>query len=188
MAGVVTDGGPTWLSTWRAGQVSTTDALSRFDGLSSLEPDEITGRWGGASLPTGHPLDGLLEGLGWHGKSFEGPDHVHPLLFRRASGRLVPIDPALMPVRIALSWPDLAHGRLAHAAFRALLPGLRAARHAAKLRSLEARGRRSAAVVYASQPITDHLRRIDANRIMGLMERPSMARPFFFVLSRDVDG
>ncbi|MBP3043036.1 GXWXG domain-containing protein [Arthrobacter jiangjiafuii] len=31
--------------------------------------------------PTGHPLDGALSTLGWHGKRLEGPSAAHPLVF-----------------------------------------------------------------------------------------------------------
>lgn len=184
---MVTDAEPAWLSAWRAGGLGTADALSRFDALSSVEPGEMIGRWRGASLPTGHPLDGLLEELGWHGKAFEGPDRVHPLLFRRPSGRVAPLEPGLMPVSVALRWPTLARSRPVRAAFAALLPVLQARRHAATLRARDLRGKRSAAIVYKSQPIIDHLRRVDASRIIGLMERSRMERPFLFLLTRDVD-
>ena len=40
-------------------------ALSCFDALQSVEPEAMIGRWRGAGLPTGHPLDGVLELLGW---------------------------------------------------------------------------------------------------------------------------
>lgn len=188
IAGVTVGPEPAWLSAWRSGPVGTADALSRFDGLFGIEGTEMLGRWRGESLPTGHPLDGLLEALSWHGKTFEGPDQVQPLLFRRSSGHLVSLDPALMPVRIALTWPTLARSRVVRAAFDALLPVLRTGGSAARLRACDFRGRRSAAMIYASQPITDHFRRIDANRVIGLMEGSGMERPFFFLLTRDAGG
>ena len=88
----------------------------------------------------------------------------------------------------ALPRDAAARGRLARAAFVALRPALRARRHAAVLRVRDFRGRRSAAIVYAGQPITDHLRRVDAGRVVGLMERSGMARPFFFLLTCDAGG
>lgn len=142
-------------------------------------------RWQGESLSTGHPMDGLLEALGWYGKAVEGLDRVHPLLFRRPSGRVVAMEPALMPVRVALAWPSLARGRMVQTAFVALGPVLRARGPTASLGVRDFRGRRSAALIYASQPIVDYLRRVDADRVVGLMERSGMEAPFFFLLVRD---
>lgn len=176
---------PAWLTFWRAGQLSLTDALRRFDCLSSVTLDDVVGQWRGKSLPTGHPLDRLLEGLGWYGKAFESLDRVHPLLFCLAPGHVVPVEPALMPLHLALRWPALAHSRATRIAFRVLLPALRGRRHAARLRTCDFRGQRSAAMIYAGQPIIDHFRHVDADRLIGLMEHSGMQRPFFFLLTRD---
>lgn len=188
MTNVVSDPEPAWIPSWRTGGLSTADALSCFDALPGVEPDDVIGRWRGESLSTGHPLDGLLEALGWQGKALEGSDRVHPLLFRSPSGRATPVEPALMPTRIALMWPTLARSWPVRAAFASLRPALRARRHAARLRTREYRGRHSAAIVYNGQPIVDHLRRVDANRVLGLMERRGMEQPFLFLLTRDMDG
>lgn len=176
---------PGWLSSWRAGPVDGAEALSRFDSLPGLEPEAMIGRWRGAGLRTGHPLDGLLEALGWYGKAFESADCVHPLLFRSRSAAAIPLDPAMMPVGLALRWPGFAGSHAARMAFAAARPLLRSHRPAARLRRLLFRGRQSAAMVYDRQPITDHFRRIDDTRVLGLMERRSMERPFFFLLMRE---
>ncbi len=176
---------PAWLSDWLGGRLSSTDALRVFDGLEPVAPDEMVGRWKGRTLPTGHPLDGLLEALGWYGKEVESPERVHPLLFRVRGGGVVPLEPALMPTAAAFRWPGLARGRATRSAFAAASPLLRARRHGARLDLRDVRGRRSAALVYHAQPITDHLRSVDADRTVGLMERRGMAAPFFFLLTRD---
>jgi hypothetical protein len=49
-----------------------------------------------------NPLDGVLESLDWYGKAFESADHVHPLLSQTRSGDIVPLDPRLIPVSVAL--------------------------------------------------------------------------------------
>lgn len=54
----------------------------------------------------------------------------------------------------------------------------------ARLRQIEHRGVTSAAIVYDSQPIIDHLRRVDAGRLLGMMDLRSTP-PLFFLLSRD---
>jgi hypothetical protein len=51
--------------------VSTEQALALFDALPPIPVAEMFGSWRGAGLQTGHPLDGLLEIFGWHGKRFE---------------------------------------------------------------------------------------------------------------------
>lgn len=161
------------------------DALRRFDGLDALEPEEMMGQWRGAGLRTGHPLDGVLEALGWYGKAFEGPDRVHPLLFRSRSGGVISLDPALMPAAIALCWPRFARSRAVRWAFAAARPVLRARGSTARLRRLDFRGKFSAAMIYDGQPIIDHFRRIDDDRALGLMERRGMSSPYFFLLVRD---
>ena len=176
---------PGWLSAWQVHTVSTPEALARFDALPSIRPEDLVGHWQGRSLPTGHPLDGLLESLGWYGKSIESPARVHPLIFRLPSGRVVPLEPALMPTGVALRWPALARSAPVRAAFAALGPLLRSHGPAAHLAPRELRGRTSTALVYDRQRITDHLRRVDADHVIGLMERIGMAKPFFFLLSRE---
>ena len=176
---------PPWLSAWRARPLATPEALAQFDALPGLDAVELIGRWRGQTLPTGHPLDGLLEALGWHGKAIERPSLVHPLLFRLRSGRVVPLDPALMPTSVALRWPALARSAPTRLAFAALGPFLRARGPAARLECREFRARRSAALVYDRQPITDHLRRVNEAHVIGLMERKGMAAPFFFLLTRE---
>jgi hypothetical protein len=49
----------------------------------------------------------------------------------------------------------------------------------------DVRGRRAAAIVYARQPIVDHLRQIDPDRLLGLMDRRGMATPYYFLLTRN---
>jgi hypothetical protein len=66
--------------------VSTDQALALFDALPPIPVTEMFGSWRGRGLQTGHPLDGLLETFGWHGKRFEGPEDVHPLVFDRLDG------------------------------------------------------------------------------------------------------
>ncbi|HRY26132.1 MAG: DUF4334 domain-containing protein [Geminicoccaceae bacterium] len=175
---------PGWLLAWRARAIDPAAALDRFDALPGLEPEAMLGSWRGCSLPTGHPLDGLLEVLGWQGKEFEAVDRVHPLLFRGPLGVPVALEPAWLPVGLALRLPGFSRSRPVRAAFRALRPLLRARGPAAKLETRVFRGRSSAAMVYDRQPITDHFRRIDADRVLGLMELRRSPRPFFFLLRR----
>jgi len=160
------------------------EAFRRFDGLAAVEPQEMMGRWRGRSCPTGHPLDGLLEALGWYGKSFEPPDRAHPLLFGRTPGELVALDPSCLPVSLPRRWRTLAHGGAARAAFTAARPLLATERPAAALRRVRYRGLSSCAMVYHRKSIIDHFRRIAADQVLGVMEAAG-ERPYFFLLTRD---
>ncbi|WP_176556260.1 GXWXG domain-containing protein [Rubellimicrobium rubrum] len=180
----MTDTEPSWLTDWLAEPLGTDAALARFDGLPGIGPGHLIGLWQGRTLPTGHPFDSLLEGLGWYGKSIEDSDRVHPLLFRRSSGRIVALNPALMPTAVALHRPGFARSLPVRLAFAALEPVLRARRHGATLGLRDFRGRQGTALIYHEQPITDHLRLAGPDRLVGLMERNGMANPFFFHLAR----
>lgn len=176
---------PAWLASWADAPPGPDAALDRFDALGPVAPDEMVGTWQGRSLPTGHPLDGLLEILGWHGKAILPDGRAHPLLFHAPSGSVVSLDPFWMPTAVALRWPSLARSALVRGAFGALRPALQARGPAAGLKTCEFRGRRGVALVYDRQPITDHLRRVDPDRVMGVMTRPGMTRPFVFLLARE---
>lgn len=60
--------------------------LKEFQFLSPLEPREIVGLWRGRGIPTGHPLDGVLENLGWFGKRLTQTCARMRCCFGRASG------------------------------------------------------------------------------------------------------
>ncbi|TFV44193.1 DUF4334 domain-containing protein [Blastococcus sp. TF02A-35] len=144
----------------------------------------MVGRWRGSGVPTGSPLDGLLESYGWYGKEFVDAETVHPLLFRTRSGPR-PVDPALVPVSVLRDRPGLAHSRVARAAFAAVRPLLTTTRPRARLREVEHRGVVTAAMVYDALPIIDVFRRVDDRTVLGLMDLRGLPAPFFFLLSRE---
>lgn len=178
---------PEWVSHWRKDPLPADQALLRFDGLGAIDPDELTGRWRGSGLHTRHPLDGLLERFAWYGKAFETSEIVHPLLFKNPKGNIYAVDPARVPLGLALRRPTLARSSLARLLFVLSRGLLRTSSPTARLRKIEHRGVASAAIIYDSQPIIDHIRRIDDGRVLGLMDLRSMPQPFFFLLSRDQD-
>jgi hypothetical protein len=53
---------------------TTEAALAFFDSLAPVETPTLIGSWRGRGVETGHPIDGLLELFGWHGKRFSGPE------------------------------------------------------------------------------------------------------------------
>jgi hypothetical protein len=176
---------PEWLFRWREAPLPTGQGLLCFDSLDPVDPDEMTGRWRGSGLHTRHPLDGLLEWFGWYGKSFETRECVDPLLFLSPNGDISAIDPARIPLRLALRRPTLARSRAARKLFAVSRQLLRAGGPTARMRKIEHRGVTSAAIIYDSQPIIDYFRRIDEDRLLGIMDLRSMPQPFFFLLARD---
>jgi hypothetical protein len=171
-----------WLDKWRREGTDPAAALATFDQLDGVTVEAILGRWRGVSLPTGHSLDGLLDGLGWYGKAFESPDRVHPLLFRTVSGAIVPLDPPRLLVGLGLRVPRIGRQDSVRRAFRVGLPILRTHSYAARLEQRTFRGVSSVAMVYRRLPIVDHFRRIDADRMLGLMVVDQSRKPFFFFL------
>lgn len=159
------------------------DALALFDSLPAVRAEELTGRYHGRELATGHPMDGLLEASGWYGKQFDSVDEVHPLLFRSPRGALVVVDPRRIPFGMVDKIPDavVARGR---GVMGAALPALRTRRHRARLRNVEYRGVVTAGMSYDHLPIIDLFRRVDERTLLGCMDLRG-APPYFFVLVAD---
>jgi len=158
------------------------EALAFFDSLPPMPAAAMIGAWAGAGVLTGHPLDGLLEAIGWRGKRFESPEAVHPLVFGRP-GATFSVNPALAP--IALANPGFARsmGRVAGPA----LGLLRTSEPKARLRMTEFRGVVTATMIYDQLPINDVFRKVDADTVLGLMDQRGAEVPnyFFFTLTRE---
>jgi hypothetical protein len=158
--------------------------MERFQGLLPVEPHEMIGLWTGRGIPSGHPLDGVLENLGWFGKRFSAQMRVDALLFRQGEKRLVAIDPAWIPLRLALRFHKIGKTRAARNLFSYLLRRLRAKGPVASFKALSFHGVTSAAMIYDMQPIVDHFRKIDDNCVMGAMVIEGDDRIYFFELKR----
>lgn len=172
-----------WLARASRG-VPRDEAVSLFDVAQPVAVEELTGRWRGSGVPTGSPLDGLLERYGWWGKEFRDAETVHPLLFATRSGPR-PVDPALVPVGILRGLPGLAHSTPARLAFTAVRPLLTTRRPKARLRTVEHRGVLTAAMVYDRLPIIDVFKRLGSRTVLGLMDLRGLTEPFFFLLRRE---
>lgn len=144
----------------------------------------MIGLWTGRGIPSGHPLDGVLENLGWFGKRFSAQMRADALLFRGGEKRLVAIDPAWIPLRLALRFHKLGRTRAASNLFSYLLRRLRAKGSVASLKALPFHGVTSAAMAYDTQPIVDHFRKVDDIRVMGAMAIEGEDRVYFFELER----
>jgi hypothetical protein len=172
-----------WIDAHRGG-ADVDSALAFFDGLPAVAVEEMLGRWRGSGLPTGSPLDGLLEAYGWYGKEFLDGERVHPLLFSGPGGPH-PVNPAFIPMALLRDRPAVAHLPAVRAAFSGVRPLLRTVKPRARLRTVEHRGVATAAMVYDALPIIDVFRRVDDDRVLGLMDLRGLAEPIFFLLDRE---
>ncbi|BBH16781.1 hypothetical protein Back2_10680 [Nocardioides baekrokdamisoli] len=159
------------------------EALAFYDSLPAVECGDVSGRYIGRELRTGHAMDGLLEATGWYGKEFDDADHVHPLLFRNRRGEIFPVEPRMMPLGMAASVPDAIVDR-SQGLIGGLRPLLRARGHRARLRAVEFRGVVTAAMVYDHLPIIDVFRRVDETTLFGVMDLRG-STPYCFILERE---
>lgn len=162
-------------------------ALEEFRSLQPIAPREMVGLWKGHGIPTGHPFDGVLENLGWFGKRFTPDMRADALLFRSGDRRLVAVDPKWIPLRLTLRFYKIGRMRAARNMFSYLQRRLRASGPVASVKTTVFGGVESAAMIYDDQPIVDHFRRIDAERMMGAMTIKDDKRIYCFELSR-VEG
>jgi len=158
--------------------------LAYYDSLPAVTVAEMLGAWRGGEWPTGHPMDGLLERFGWHGKRFASADDVQPLLFATGRG-LVAVNARWLPVRMLLRCPALFHAPATDRLFRAVRPLMTTRHPGARLRMTEYRGVVTATTCYDSQPIHDAFRRVDEDTVLGAMELRGSPHPFLFVLTRE---
>jgi len=158
--------------------------MERFQGLPPVEPYEMIGLWTGRGIPSGHPIDGVLENLGWFGKRFLAQMRADALLFRYGEKCLVAIDPAWIPLRLAFRFPKLGRTRAASNLASYLLRRIRAKGPVASLKAIPFHGVTSAAMAYDTQPIVDYFRKVDDDRVMGAMVIEGDDRVYFFELNR----
>lgn len=165
--------------------VTTTDAaLELFDSLPAVGLEEMIGAWRGTDVTTGHPLDGLLETYGWHGKTFVTADDVQPLVFAGGSGHYC-ANPAVVPMGLAVRYPRLVRTPVVVAVGRAALRLTATRRPQARLRTMTYRGVPTATMTYDALPIHDHFRRVGPDTLLGLMDLRGLEAPFAFALRSD---
>ncbi len=170
----------------KSGETTTEQALEAFDAMDPVDVDFMIGNWKGEGFATGHALDGLLEAYHWHGKRFENPEEVHPLVFRTLLGNLTCVNPAFLAPTLAmvdrLPMPKFAAiGRV----FQAMLPVFSTRKSRARLRMTTYRGVSSATMIYDQIPVNDVFRKIDDDAVFGIMDMKRMKTPFFFILRRE---
>lgn len=166
---------------------TTDDALALFDAAPAVDTEFMIGTWHGAELPTGHPLDGLLEASGWWGKQFVDGETVHPLLFTTGDGRaLWAVNPILAFSGLGAVTRIPALRRRNHAGLiNAAGPILRTRTPKARLRTTRYRGVDTATMIYDQLPVNDVFRKLDDQTVVGAMDLRGSTKPYFFVLTRD---
>lgn len=160
------------------------DALAFFDACPAVAVDDMLGAWRGGGLATDHPMDGMLEATGWHGKRFDSVDAVHPLIFGTRP-KLFSVNPALLPMKAAVSLTPLLENRTVSALSARVLRLARTTKPAARLRPVEYRGVVTATMSYDALPINDHFRKVDDDTVIGAMDFRAIDRPFLFTLRRE---
>ena len=166
---------------------SEAEAIAFFTQLQPISPPELIGLWKGSTIATGHPLDGALESLGWYGKRFHADRRADALVFSTGSRRLVPLDPARIPLGLALQFSGLAKRQWFRNLFSYALKALWARGSVASVGMASFEGIESAAMTYDAQPIVDHFRRVDDDRLMGVMEIKEDPRHYVFLLQRSTE-
>lgn len=161
------------------------EALAFFDGLPAVTVEELLGRWTGGEIPTGNPMDGLLGRFGWHGKRFDSPEDVHPLVMDRAGGGTFSLHPGLLPLPALLRYPAALRNPALTRAARVLGPALGTRAPKARLRITRYRDVDSATMCYDDLPIHDAFRRVDGDTLLGAMDMRGLEQPFMFFLRRE---
>ncbi|MBI3216603.1 MAG: DUF4334 domain-containing protein [Mycobacterium sp.] len=165
---------------------TTGAALAVFDDAPAVAPEFMFGTWHGAEIPTGHPMDGLLEPSGWWGKAFIDTETVHPLLFPTRDGTaLWALNPGLAPLGAMLHLPVPRPRRSLGGLLAALRPVLGTGKPRARLRTTSYRGVDTASMIYDQLPIIDVFRKISDDTVIGAMDLRGTAQPYFFLLRRD---
>jgi hypothetical protein len=109
------------------------------------------------------------------------------LLFRSGEHQLVAIDPAKIPLGLALRFHHIGRMRVARNLFSHLQRALRARGPVASVKIMVFGGVESAAMAYDHQPIVDYFRSIGEMKIMGAMTIKGNDRIYFFELERVIE-
>jgi hypothetical protein len=70
----------------RGGNVDDAELDDFWATLPPAKIDEMIGEWQGGDFPTGHRATGLMQKLGWFGKTFKSASDAQPLVCLDADG------------------------------------------------------------------------------------------------------
>lgn len=169
-----------------SGRCDPVTAFEIFDHLDAVESEFMMGTWMGSGFHTSHPMDGLLEAYHWYGKQFLSPEKVQPLICRTLGGRKSNINPIFMlPLLNLMGRGALPTSKIIATMLSPLMPLLSTSKSKARLRMMNYRGKSSATMIYDHLPINDIFRKIDENKVLGVMDLKKLERPFFFILQRE---
>ncbi|HIW91327.1 MAG TPA: DUF4334 domain-containing protein [Candidatus Corynebacterium avicola] len=172
------------VTTASAASAGPAPVLEFFDSLPPVTVEDMVGSWHGSGVPTGNPLDGVLEATAWHGKRYVSADDAHPLVMDGPRG-LYSLNPALVPMTLLTKTSSLVARPPVAAVMRRVMPLLSTKRPAARLRAVEYRGVVSGTMIYDALPINDHFRAVDEDTLLGAMDFRGMESPFMFALRRE---
>lgn len=168
------------------GRSSTAEALEIFDSLDTVKTNFMIGSWKGASFPTDHPLDGLLEAYHWYGKRFKSLEDVHPLMFTSSNDSKYSVNPVwIIPIINLLCWKRIPKLKIAERLFQMCVPMFSTRHGGARLRMTKYRDKVSATMIYDNLPINDIFHKVDSDTVFGVMDLKGLKKPFFFVLRRE---
>lgn len=145
------------------------ERIAWFASMKPVLPEEMVGLWRGTGIPSGHPLDGVMENLGWFGKRFQPDLKADALLFQCRPGRVVPLEPSFFPIELAIRLAPFAKTFVARNLFSHLQEVFRARDTTAMLTLRRIDGAETTAMVYDKQPIADFFRRVDDHEVAGMM-------------------
>ncbi len=171
---------------WEQNETTTEEALQVYDSLESVDLEFMIGRWQGKGINTNHPMDGILEMSNWYGKEFIDSEIVHPLLFTDNKGKIFKVNPNPQAMNLVMKMP-IPNNPSLKPLFITLNSFFKTEQSQARLRMMESRGKVTATMIYDYLPINDSFRKIDENRVLGIMDYKQIKQPFFFLLTRVTD-
>lgn len=150
----------------RKGKITQQEGWEFFDMLEPVNAKGIKGKWKGSELPSGHPMDGLLDASDWYGKYFSNTENVFPLLFKKCNGTLFAGNPALIPLRLAEKMPRA----LVKVLFKLASPFIATKKSSARLRMMKYRNKNTAVMIYDQKPVLDIFAKVDEKTLLGVTD------------------
>ncbi|MDR0920258.1 MAG: DUF4334 domain-containing protein [Oscillospiraceae bacterium] len=159
--------------------ITQQEGLDFFDTLEPADVKELKYKWKGSEVPSGHPMDGMLNAVNWYGKYFTDVDNVYPLIFEKNNGKLFAGNPKLMPIKAFETAPRW----LVSILFKIATPFIKTKKSSAILRMMEFRGKLTAAMIYDDKPIIDIFAKIDDKTFLGITETKwDIGLYYFFII------